>query len=71
VWWALWLASSVAGQLSFRFTMTAEDLDETLRASWATFASDAVDIPLAMVAMLVVRGIHAMQERRRCTTVFD
>ena len=70
-WWALWLASGVAGRLSFRLSWRAEELDEILRASWATFVADALDIPLAIVAMLLVRGIHARQEYSRTTTVFD
>jgi len=71
VWWALWLTSIVTGQLSFRLTMWAEDLDGYLMASWASFAGSAVDLALAIAAMLVVRGIHDMQERSRYTTVFD
>jgi hypothetical protein len=71
LWWTLWLASGFAGRLAWKLSTRAEDLDEILRGSWATFVADAVDIPLAVVAMLLVRGIHAMQERSRYTTAFD
>ncbi|MHC4817668.1 MAG: DUF4328 domain-containing protein, partial [Planctomycetota bacterium] len=70
-WWALWLVSGVAARASFRFSWRAESLDEYLTASRITLVSDAVDIPLAIVAMLLVRRIHAMQERSRYTTAFE
>lgn len=71
LWWALWLISGFAGQLALRLSMRAVELEDILRGSWATLFADAVDIPLALAAMRLVRDIHAMQERRRTTTVFD
>ncbi len=46
------------------------EIDLLERAAYGEI-TDAVDIPLAIVAMLLVRGIHGMQERSRYTTVFD
>jgi hypothetical protein len=70
-WWALWLASGAIGLLSFRLWMGPVDVDGLRQATWATIASDAVDIPLAIVAVLLVRNIHRTQEHSRTTTVFD
>ena len=70
-WWALWLVSGAAGLLALRAWVPTEDWDELRRAARATFASDSMNIPCAIVTLLVVRSIHGMQERSRYTTVFD
>lgn len=68
-WWALCLVSGAASLLAFELMMAGPD--QWLLAARAHLYSDAVDIPLAIVAMLVVWRIHGMQERRRTTTAFD
>jgi len=70
-WWALWLVSGAAALRTFPRWVPTKDWVEMRRAIWATCASDAIDIPLAIVALLLVRSVHGMQERRRTTTVFD
>jgi hypothetical protein len=70
LWWALWLISGFAknaahGGWSWEFD------DEPLRATGATIFADAIDVPLAIVALLLVRSIHRMQESNPYTTVFD
>jgi len=69
LWWTLWLVSSFASNAAYGWTWQPED--EPLRATGATVFSDVVDIPLAIVAMLLVRNIHGMQEHSRTTTIFD
>jgi len=69
LWWTLWLISSFASQAAYGWPLQPED--DPIRATGATIFADAVDIPLAIVAMLLVRNIHRMQEHSRTTTVFD
>jgi len=69
LWWALWLASLLAYCVAHGWPW--EGYDDSWRATGATIFADAIDVPLAIVAMLLVRNIHAMQEHGRTTTVFD
>lgn len=68
LWWALWLISNFASQAAYGWLQSDDD---PLRVTGAMVFSDAVDVPLAIVAMLLVRQIHARQEHSRYTTVFD
>jgi len=68
-WWALWLVSGASGLLVL--WLTPAGWDEVRLAAWASLYSNAVDIPLAIVAMLVVWRIHGMQERRRAATAVE
>lgn len=61
-WWAAWVLSGVVGQAAFRASLRAESLDELLVSSWITLGGDILDVPLALLALLVVRGVHARQE---------
>lgn len=63
LWWFLWLAwntvSNVAGRMSWRAT-TFEQEDN---AALASMASDAVNVPLCVVFLLVVNRLYAAQMR--------
>jgi hypothetical protein len=62
-WWAMFLISSVAGNLAARLAIRGEDaLTALTTQSWAWLISDVLDIPAAILAILVVRGINARQE---------
>ena len=69
LWWALWLASLLAYCVAHGWPW--EGYDDSWRATGATIFADAIDVPLAIVAMLLVRNIHRTQEHSRTTTVFD
>lgn len=56
-WWAAWLIAGVLGQVVFRMALRAEQVDELLRSSRVSLASDLWDVPLAFVALAVVHGI--------------
>ena len=62
VWWALWLVRGGVGQLSLRLSQKAEELDELQRASQVTLAGDFLEIPTALLALVVVRTVHRLQE---------
>ena len=66
-WWGLWLLANGLGQVSFRMTLRADTIDEVLQASWIMLASDVLDIPLALVTMMLVLGLQARQEEASLT----
>lgn len=61
VWWTLWIVSGVAGQIAFRLALRAQSIDALLGANVAALISDIVSIPLALVFMVIVKRIAAMQ----------
>jgi hypothetical protein len=61
VWWALWIISGVAGQAVFRLSLRAETAEELLAASRATLFSDMIDVPLGIVAIMVVAKLQGWQ----------
>jgi hypothetical protein len=67
-WWALFLVSAATTLLVFRLVM-AGGRDACAVAARAHLLLDVVDIPLALVTMLLVIRIHSMQERRRSAAV--
>lgn len=64
LWWTLWILSSVLGQAAFRATMRADERSELIAASVIMLVSDAIDIPLAIVAIALVTRIWAAQRQR-------
>lgn len=67
LWWALWIIWCVLGNASFRLSLRAEGLDQLLVCSWLTMICDVIDVPLTILALLVVRTIHDMQQRMHAT----
>lgn len=63
-WWVLWLLSNVLGQASARLAFREGSGQELAVASEVlSLISSLVDIPLSLVAMRIVKTIHAMQRR--------
>ena len=60
-WWTLWLISGFLGNISFRLSMKAEELNELFVSSSVTLASDLIDIPLSLIAIKMVSQIFEMQ----------
>jgi hypothetical protein len=63
IWWALWLIVGFLGQVSFRMGMR-DDLNSLIVCSTTGFLSNLASVPLAVCALLVIRGIHARQEQK-------
>lgn len=63
-WWVLLLLSGFIGNIILRISLQAETLSEILTASWLTFLTDAVDIPAAILAILVIRNIDLRQKEK-------
>ena len=64
-WWTLWIISSFLGNMSFRLSMKAEELNELLVSSAVTLASGLVDIPLTLIAIKMVSQIFKMQMKNK------
>ncbi len=61
IWWALWIASGLVGQTSFRMAMNADDLDAITDSTLVGMAANLVDIPLCLLALWLVRTYAAME----------
>jgi hypothetical protein len=61
IWWILWLTSNILGQIIFKLSMRAEELQELIDLNLITQISDSLDIPLALVLLLIVNSIYKMQ----------
>ena len=64
LWWALWIISTFLGQAVFRSALRAETADELLASSTIILISDAMDVPLGIVAMFVVSKLQARQSEK-------
>lgn len=65
LWWGLFVFSGSLGSSSFRFSLADESLPELLSASYASIGAQIVDIPAAIVAILLVQRITEFQEKAR------
>lgn len=61
VWWAAFLVSIWASQVTLRLTLRAETIDELRTAAAAYVVADSVDLVAAVLAIFVVRAITARQ----------
>jgi hypothetical protein len=61
LWWAGFLLTSILGNLSGRLMLGAEELDEIRVAASVTLVSDLVNIPAAIVAILLVGAVTRVQ----------
>ena len=62
-WWGLWLLSCFVGQISFRMTMSAKTLDALQTSTVISIFSSGMDIPLCIVAAMMVGKIFQAQQR--------
>lgn len=60
-WWALWITTSVLGQISGRLDMWAEDPGEMIISTQFGVAEALVGIPAAVLALSVVKRYAAME----------
>ena len=74
VWWGLYLAAQITGTISARLALSESGVDTYLTAGWMGLASDALNVPAAIAAFLLVRTISRQQAAARehpLATVFD
>lgn len=63
-WWILFLISGLLGNVILRLSLQAETLSEMLTKSWVAFATDIVEIPAAILLILVIRNIDLRQAKK-------
>jgi len=63
-WWLLFLITGILGSIIFRVALQTETLEEMLTTSWLYMSMDALDIPAAILAIIVVRNIDNRQETK-------
>jgi hypothetical protein len=60
-WWTLWLLSNAFGQMSFRVKMAAKGLEGLQASTYVDIVTEAMDIPLCLVAFSLVSQIANAQ----------
>jgi hypothetical protein len=63
-WWALWLLSSIADNISFRSALHGDTVMELQATATASLVSDILTIPAALLAIKVVLSTTERQEAR-------
>jgi hypothetical protein len=63
-WWVLFLMSGFVGNIILRFSLNAETVGEMLTKSWVAFATNIVEIPAAILLILIIRGIDLRQAKK-------
>lgn len=64
VWWGLWLATNVFGQVTFRATMAAKDVATAIEANWLYVLGLAIDVPLAILLVKLMTELSSLQRHR-------
>ncbi|MGC1272771.1 MAG: DUF4328 domain-containing protein [Planctomycetaceae bacterium] len=63
-WWAFYLISAFFGQATFRTSLSAETIDQFQIASGVSIAGGLFDLPLSVLAILLLRRLFSMQEEK-------
>jgi hypothetical protein len=61
-WWGLWLLTNLLGQLSLRYTLSADTSRAMVVSEIISLISDCVDVGLCLVAGKLVTQIYHMQK---------
>lgn len=70
LWWGLWLATSISGNVSFRLSLRAVETNEIILASAFGLVSSATGIGAALVLRRIVMRITAAQTFERTADIF-
>jgi hypothetical protein len=60
-WWFFFLVAGLFEQASLRFSLQSKDITYLIGATCLTLASDFLTIPAAILALVLVKQIYAMQ----------
>lgn len=63
LWWGLWLAGGVLGNISMRLNLRADTLEQMRIAEWVGIAQCAIAVPLALVFIHIARTVSAAQDQ--------
>lgn len=58
LWWFLWITSAFAARLAMKMTLNSDGYDSLLASTVAYMVSDAIDVALAFVTLLLVQRIY-------------
>jgi hypothetical protein len=64
LWWGFWIASNVVNNIALRLSWRSEGADAALGVAWLDLFANVLEIPAALLAIRVVRGVVERQERR-------
>jgi len=64
VWWTLWIISGALGQFILRRSISAKTIDELIEVSTVVRISDLLDIPLMIVAIMLVTRLARFQSEK-------
>ncbi|WP_394974211.1 DUF4328 domain-containing protein [uncultured Croceitalea sp.] len=62
-WWIIWILSGMIANFSFRISMRAESLEELINSTRFDMVNETFDIPLTILAILVIRNVAKKEER--------
>lgn len=71
VWWGLWLLNNVLGNISFRLVGNATTAREVIAGGWLEIVSFAIDVPMAVLLILLIRRLSANQRALVDARVFE
>lgn len=61
VWWTIWIAGNVVGQVMWNMSLKAETIQELLNVSWISFFSGLSDLVLVAVVWVLISTLQAWQ----------
>ncbi len=67
LWWGAWVLSGILGQIVWRMTDPDDSIPELLSTDRIVLAGDVVDLAAALLALWMVRSLHAGQQRHHQT----
>ena len=68
-WWTLWIIDNILGQISFRLTDAAKDVPSLQTATVVNLTSNVIDIPLCVLALVLVSQIQKAQTDQQARIV--
>ena len=70
LWWFLWLAWNIVSNAAGRMSWRATTFEQEDNAALASMTSDAINVPLCIVFLLVVNRLYAAQMREHASRHF-
>lgn len=71
IWWTLWLTSSVLGNVNYRLTANAKTIQDIVVGGWLDIITFAVDVPMALALIVLIRRLGANQRALVDTGIFE
>ncbi|MEG3177334.1 DUF4328 domain-containing protein [Sphingomonas sp. RB3P16] len=70
-WWGLWVLASILGNISFRFSLNAKTISDLTLSAWFDIALLVIDVPMAVLLIVVMRRLTANQRAIVDTRIFE